>query len=445
MESPRLRDLAACFEGVIPSIIATVDADGMPNISYLSHVHFVDDDHVALSNQYFAKTAANVRSRGTATVLVVDGRSGAQFLLDLAFVRSFAEGDLFDRMSDHLDAMSAQQGMSGMMALRGADLYRVRHCEAVPALNPPEAEPVHEGPDAAGRLSAAARLALAIGAQGDADTAIDLALDGIAEGMGFRHLMVLIPDPGGRRLSVLTSRGYETLGIGSEVTMGDGVIGIAAARRRPLRLSDLSRGRRYAAAVKEGTAIPGAGVPYPGLDAPLSQIAIPMISRGQLVGVLFAEAPLRFAFTREDEDALVLIAGQLAACIALDELAAPDAPAPAPPPAEAGAGPRIRVRYFPFDDSIFIDDDYLIRGVAGRLLHHFLRAHLATGQRDFTNREIRLAPDLRLPDVKDNLETRLILLRRRLDERNAPIRLQRPERGRLRLDLTGRPEIEVVT
>ena len=57
----RLRDLHACFEGVIPSIIATASQDGVPNISYLSHVAFVDDEHVALSNQFFSKTAANIR------------------------------------------------------------------------------------------------------------------------------------------------------------------------------------------------------------------------------------------------------------------------------------------------------------------------------------------------------------------------------------------------
>ena len=50
----RLRDLGACFEGVIPSILATASADGVPNISYLSHVEFVDDAHVALSNQFFS-------------------------------------------------------------------------------------------------------------------------------------------------------------------------------------------------------------------------------------------------------------------------------------------------------------------------------------------------------------------------------------------------------
>ncbi len=44
-----------------------------------------------------------------------------------------------------------------------------------------------------------------------------------------------------------------------------------------------------------------------------------------------------------------------------------------------------------------------------------------------------LLPELRLPDVQDNLEVRLLLLQRRLAEQNAPIQLEKAGRGRLRL------------
>ena len=53
MKTP-LASIRDCFEGVIPSIIATLDADGLPNVSYLSQVYLVDDEHVALSNQFFS-------------------------------------------------------------------------------------------------------------------------------------------------------------------------------------------------------------------------------------------------------------------------------------------------------------------------------------------------------------------------------------------------------
>jgi adenylate cyclase len=61
MSDLTLRELHLCFEGVIPAVIATASADGVPNVTYLSRVRIVDDDRIALSNQFFSKTARNLR------------------------------------------------------------------------------------------------------------------------------------------------------------------------------------------------------------------------------------------------------------------------------------------------------------------------------------------------------------------------------------------------
>jgi hypothetical protein len=91
------------------------------------------------------------------------------------------------------------------------------------------------------------------------------------------------------------------------------------------------------------------------------------------------------------------------------------------------------VRYFEADGSVFLGNDYLIKGVAGAILWHLLQEFEATGRVEFTNRELRLSPTLRLPDINDNLEARLVLLQRRLAERRRELAIEKTGRGRFRL------------
>jgi adenylate cyclase len=223
---------------------------------------------------------------------------------------------------------------------------------------------------------------------------------------------------------------------------------MAAAEARALRVSDLSRVQRFAAAVRDTSHDENRTrtIALPGIPEAMSQIAVPLVVQGQVLGVLFAESHTRFTFTAEDESALVVVAGQVGAALTLAETLAEDpqeAPQPSGGPREAREAP-FQVTHHVFDDSVFIDNEYLIKGVSGRLLVFFLEAYRREGRRDFTNRELRLARALRLPDLKDNLETRLLLLRRRLEERRGPVRLLPAGRGRVTLQVSGQPSIEHV-
>src|SRR5262245_47682243 len=96
--APRLRDFETFFEGIVPSIIATSSADGIPNVSYLSHVVLVDDEHVGLSNQFFNTTTVNLSGNPQAAILLVDGARGGQCRLRAVYEKTVFEGPLFSRL-----------------------------------------------------------------------------------------------------------------------------------------------------------------------------------------------------------------------------------------------------------------------------------------------------------------------------------------------------------
>ncbi len=96
----------------------------------------------------------------------------------------------------------------------------------------------------------------------------------------------------------------------------------------------------------------------------------------------------------------------------------------------------MRICYYAVNDSVFVDHEYLVKGLAGRILFRVLNAHVHEGRVDFTNKELRVDEALELHGFRDNLEARLALLRRRLEERLPSLRLPRTGRGRFRLELT---------
>jgi adenylate cyclase len=136
-----LRGLKCCFEGIVPAVIATASADGTPNVTQLSRVHFVDDTHVALSNQFFSKTTRNLAENPRASVVVIDPRTYDSFKLTLRYERTERRGPLFERLSRDIDAIAALTGMTDVFKLRSADVYRVNEIEQTPA--------VGDGPDLA--------------------------------------------------------------------------------------------------------------------------------------------------------------------------------------------------------------------------------------------------------------------------------------------------------
>lgn len=443
MSTPALQDIRGCFEGAIPAVMATCSADGVPNVAYISQVFYVDESHVALSFQFFNKTRQNILANPWATVLLIDPDTAQFYRLHLRYLRTETEGPLFEGMKAQLAGIASHSGMHDVFRLLGSDVYQVERVEA------PESQPVAAPPPRAGWLRAVRRSSERLVRSTSLDDALNAVLAGLADDLGIPHAMVLMLDAARQRLYTVASSGYATSGVGSEVRVGQGVIGVAARERTPVRIGHMTNAALYSQAMRTSfeAQIPDfdamTEIPYPGLEAPHSQLAVPVQSSRGLLGVLFVESARDLQFSYEDEDALVAMAGQLGATIELLQATADsvDAPEPAAPAVQA-RGQALKLRHFGANDSVFVRDSYLIKGVAGAILWKLLRDHQRSGRVEFSNRELRLDLAHKLPDVADNLEARLLLLQRRLAEQGGPLRIEKTGRGRFRLVVEQPVELE---
>ena len=274
--------------------------------------------------------------------------------------------------------------------------------------------------------------------------------------------MLLLLDESGERLYTIASHGYPTEGIGSEVRRrrrhhrhGRGARR-ADAGRQPQPDAGVRRGPCAAAYEERGGEAPGLEIPLPGLADAESQVAVPAMVLGQLVGVVAVESERRLAFNPTDEALRDVVASLVASAIEIDQ---------AQERADADRDRRRRGRARAAHAATRGRAATRRSRACGSSRSTAARSSTATTSSrvspaascgccsvttsatvavEFTNKEVRLDPSLELPEFRDNLESRLILLKRRLDERDAPIRIEKTGRGRFRLVVDATLALECV-
>jgi hypothetical protein len=440
-----LSSLGRCFTGVVPSFIATCAADGTPNVTYLSQVHYVDERHVALSCQFFNKTKRNVSENPFACVHTYDPLTLEAYELHLRFDHAETTGALFETMSVRIQAIASHTGMAGVFRLLSADVYEVISVRRVDAFleDPsPDKPPVPPGaPQFRSELGVLQCVSERLRHARDLDTLLSSLLEALRAELGFEHSMVLLGDERGEKLYTVASLGYGANGAGAEVALGEGLIGAVAEHRRMLRVSDVDREMRYGRAIRRAARMASPDeplvreIPLPGLPDAQSHLAIPLVAHDRVVGVLAVESPKPLAFADWHETFLDIIANQVAIAIENAMLRDDDEAPPRAQPVRARADKKTRTfTFYKNDDCVFADGEYLIRNVPGRILWKLLKSYVADGRTEYNNRELRLDPWLGLPRVKDNLESRLILLRKRLEQECNDLRIVPTTRGHFRLE-----------
>ena len=306
-----------CFAGAIPAILCTASADGIPNVTFLSKALRVDDERIALSNQFMSKTARNLAANPRASLLLIDPVTADEYRLSLVYERTDRRGHVFERLRHDVDVIAEMGGMQDVFRLRAATIFRVVEFTRIEP-HPSGWSPTDEA-DPAG-LSALAVLATRIGRCGDLDVLIDTTLDGLEQLLGFRHVHLLLLDEKGRHLYAIASRGFEGDSVGAEVIVGEGHVGVAAARCEPVRIGNLRQMDKYSRSIVQqytdaGGVRPGRELRMPGLAGADSRLVVPVMSLGQLVGVVVADSARPAAFGAEEEHVLGVVATMLGTAI----------------------------------------------------------------------------------------------------------------------------------
>lgn len=432
-----LESLRGCFDGGIPGVLATCSPAGVPNVAYLSQVQYIDRRHIALTYQFFNKTRANILANPRAVLSVTDPMTAESYRLSIRYLHTETSGPVFEMMRAKLSGIAAHTGMADVFRLLGADIYEV---SAITQLPTPVIAPAACRPNP---LPALRRALAQLKSCADLDSLINGALNGLVAEFNIQHAMILLRDATRGCLYTVASGGYDAEGIGSEIPIGHGVIGIAARERTPIRIAHMTHEYGYGKAIRtqmEQMGLTGqleTAIPMPGLAECRSQMAIPVTFGDDLIGVMYVESTEDLRFGYNEEDALMAFAAYLGSAMrALDMNSEPCLEKPMPTEASARhaqSGAPVHIRHFARDHSIFVDDDYLIKGVAGAILWHLTQTYQQQGRDSFSNRELRLQPELGLPELGDNLEARLVLLKRRLNERKCGLRIEPAERGRFHL------------
>lgn len=248
-------------------------------------------------------------------MLVASPETLDQYRLDLRYLQTETEGPSFESMKARLDAVASQCGMSDIFKLRGVDVFEVLSCR------PAAADGRAEAARTADHLPELDSFTQRLSDCDDLDSLLSVALEGLSSLFSCAHSFVMFPDEGGTHLYTGASYGFEPSGVGSEVLIGEGILGVAAARRAAVRTTNMTREMLLTRAVRlaierhGNQALLAKEIPLPGLAYAQSQLVRLLWLARDYRACLCLQDPSPGKFMASDERALQVAARHLAVAI----------------------------------------------------------------------------------------------------------------------------------
>jgi hypothetical protein len=119
------KQIKQALEGVLPSYIITIAKDGVPTITALSQVCYVDERSIALPVQTFIKDCHKAQEVPDIFARVVDPVTLRNWNLELKYLNSVEQGPIFEKMAVKLAKIFSLVGMEDDFHLKVAEIYEV--------------------------------------------------------------------------------------------------------------------------------------------------------------------------------------------------------------------------------------------------------------------------------------------------------------------------------
>ena len=403
-----LESIRDCLRAGLPSPMATCAPDGTPHISYILQVQYLDRERVATSRQPFNRALADLDACPYAQALVVRPVTAEEFRLDLQLpahghrgrgVRGDAREPRRDRLAHgHGPGLpAARPGRAPRAALHAGS-------GAGPASRSAPSSPIRSCRSSSSRAASSAPTTY--------EEATHEVIDALDDLFGFRYA-VAARGRGHRRRHRVDRHRREPP---ARDRHGEPRPGARDGRgdRRPRRCGR-ARPRRPGRGPERrgGPARRGQGRPRRALSRERGAERVRGADRGPAADHRRARRRRAGGARRARHR-----------------------------PARASGDPPIELVYYQADDTVLCDSAYIVKGAPGRILWSMLKAHVDSGRTQFSNRELRLDESLELPAGNDNLEARLLVLRRRLADLGCGVvaRASRPRAARAPARTPGRAD-----
>ncbi len=123
------QEIRSSLDGAIPFTVGTCDAEGTPNVTFMSQLFYVNEHQVAISYQFMNKTWRNLLVNPVFTAFVTNPDDLTLWRLSLEFTEEKQDGSVFEEMEMQLLALATPEHIQ--FSLHSALICNLIACDLI--------------------------------------------------------------------------------------------------------------------------------------------------------------------------------------------------------------------------------------------------------------------------------------------------------------------------